>query len=380
MGWSQANSSYKLTLPGDGEYVVRAQMAAFANVTSHVMVGPANQSPRVDLEIVLLSRSQSAQGNMQRRAAGQGMGNRGFQSLSVQGEAGGDQGVNGADSVAPSGMPVPGVPPTIATESVAVSGSNSPSLAGMSGDELRSRYGQDGLPAGVSGAAGGPMGGGFGGPGGRGGGGGGGPVRIGGRGVNINQPHGTVYYSANDAVLNAAPFSLTGQPTTNPAYLQQRFGALIGGPLFIPHIYNGASKTFFFLHYNGTLGDTPYSFFSTVPTLAERSGNFSQTLVNGQPVQIFNPATGLPFANGTIPQNMINSAARGLLPYIPLPNLPGEFQNFRYITAAKNDSNDFNIRVNQGLGGSSVGPGRGRNRGPQNNLNVGFHYHGPTRP
>jgi hypothetical protein len=140
-------------------------------------------------------------------------------------------------------------------------------------------------------------------------------MTVGGRGANINQPHGTVYYSANDAVLNAAPFSLTSQRAINPAYLQQRFGAAIGGPLVIPHIYNGASKTFFFMHYNGTLGDTPYSFFSTVPTLLERSGNFSQTMVNGEPVQIFNPATGLPFANATIPQSMINSASQGEKPH-----------------------------------------------------------------
>ncbi len=373
LGWTQPNGSYKLTLPGDGEYVVRAQMAAFAASVSHVTIGPSNPNPRVDLEIVLLSRSQSPQGNLARRTPGTGMGSRGFQALSVlQGEAGTDQGANGGDSVGLSGMPVPGVPPTIATESVAISGSNAPSLAGMSADELRSRFQQDGQLGGISSAAGGAMGGGFGGPGGRGG---GGPMRIGGRGSNLNQPHGTVYYSANDAALNAAPYSLTGQPTTTPAYLQQRFGAAIGGPLIIPHIYNGASKTFFFLHYNGTLGDTPYSFFSTVPTLLERGGNFSQTLANGQPVQIFNPATGLPFASATIPQSMINSAAEGLLAYIPLPNLPGQFQNFRYVTAAKNDSNDFNIRLNQALGSATAGPGRGRNRGPQNNLNIGFHYH-----
>jgi trimeric autotransporter adhesin len=215
------------------------------------------------------------------------------------------------------------------------------------------------------------MGGGFGGR----GGGGGGPVVLGrNRGFNINQPHGTIYYSANDAALNAAPFSLTGQPSINPAYLQQRFGGAVGGPLIIPHVYHG-TKTFFFLHYNGTLGDTPYSYYSTVPTLLERSGNFSQTLMNGQPVQIFNPATGLPFPNSTIPQSMINSAANGLLNYIPLPNLPGQVQNFRQITAAKNDSNDFNIRLNQALGSASAGGGRGRNRGPQNNLTFGFHYH-----
>ncbi len=375
VSWTQPDGSYKLMLPGDGEYVVRAQMTAFATAESHVIVGPSNQNPRVNLEVVLLSRSESTPGNVQGRTAGRGMGNRGFQALSVlQGEAGGDQGANGSDAVSPAGMPVPGVPPTIATESVAVSGSNTPSFAGMSADELRSRFQQDSQLGGISSAAGGAMGGGFGGPGGRGGGGGGGG-RIGGRGYNINQPHGTIYYSANDAALNAAPFSLTGAPSTNPAYLQQRFGGAIGGPLIIPHIYHGGSRTFFFLHYNGTLGNTPYSYYSTVPTLLERSGNFSQTVVDGKPVEIYDPATGLPFPNATIPQNMVNSASQGLLAYIPLPNLPGQFQNFRLVTAAKSDSNDFNVRLNQALGSASASSGRGRSRGPQNNLNIGFHYH-----
>ena len=94
-----------------------------------------------------------------------------------------------------------------------------------------------------------------------------------------------------------------------------------------------------------------------MPTALERTGNFSQTLVNGQPVQIFNPATGLPFPNATIPQNLINSASLGLLNYIPMPNLPGTTQNFQYITAATNNSTDLNFRLNQALGGSSVRPG-----------------------
>lgn len=371
IGWTRADGSFKLTLPGDGEYAVRAQMAAFATATSRVTVGPSNQNPHLDLEIVLLSRSESTQGNTQGRTGG-GAGNRGFQALSVmQSDAGADQGVNGGESVAPSGMPVPGVPPSVATESIAVSGSNSPSLAGIGSDELRSGF-QNNQMGGIPGTAGGAMGGGGGGFGGRGGGGGGGP-RLGGRGSNNNQMHGTVYYSANDAALNAAPFSLTGAPSPNPGYLQQRFGGNIGGPLIIPHVYNG-SKTFFFLHYNGTLGDTPYSYLSTVPTLAERSGNFSQTTVNGQPVQIYNPATGQSFANDTIPQNMINPAAKGLLGYFPLPNLPGQVQNFQSITAAKSDSNDLNFRLNQALGAASQ-RGPGRFRGPQNNLTIGFHYH-----
>ena len=67
IGWTRADGSFKLTLPGDGEYAVRAQMAAFATATSRVTVGPSNQNPHLDLEIVLLSRSESGPGNTARR-------------------------------------------------------------------------------------------------------------------------------------------------------------------------------------------------------------------------------------------------------------------------------------------------------------------------
>ncbi len=370
VGWTQVDGSYKLSVPGDGEYVVRAQMAAFATASVHITVGPANQSPRADLQILLLSKAQSAGANAQARTAAA---MRGFQALSVmQGEGGANS--SAADQVAPAGMPVPGMPTSLANESVAVSGSQTPSFASMSSDELRSRFQGDRQQGGIQSAAGGGMGGGFGGgP----GGGGGGPMMGIGRGFNFNVPHGTVYYSADTGSFDAAPYALRGVNTPKPSYLQQRFGAAMGGPLIIPHIYNGAGKTFFFVNYNGNLGDQPFTSYSTVPTLLERNGNFSQSLLNGQPVQIFDPTTGLPFANNIIPTNMINSASKGLLNYIPLPNLPGTTQNFRFITAAENNTSSLNFRLNQALGGTSVGPGRGgpgRNRGPQNNLSFGFHY------
>ncbi len=372
VGWTQVDGSYKLTVPGDGEYVVRAQMAAFATASVHVTVGPANHEARADLQIVLLSKARTAGAATQARTAAA---IRGFQALSVmQGEGGGASAI---DQIAPSGMPVPGMPTSLSTESVAVSGSQTPSFANMSSDEMRSRF-RDNQQGAIQSASGGGMGGGFGGPGGGGfGGGGGGPMSIPGRGFNFNVPHGMIYYSADDASLDAAPYALRGASTPKPSYLQQRVGAAMGGPLIIPHVYNGASKTFFFLHYNGTLGNQPFTSYSTVPTLLEREGNFSQSVVDGSPVQIFNPATGLPFAGNIIPNTMINSAAKGLLNYIPMPNLPGSTQNFRYITSAQDNTNSLNFRLNQALGGTSVGPragGRGRTRGPQNNLSFGFHY------
>ncbi len=380
VGWTLPDGSYTLALPTAGEYVVRAQMAGFAVAIQHVDVSAKNPNPHLDLQITLLSRAQSAGAGMYAR--GGGMGNRGFQALSVMAAEAGNTG-NGAgsgDSVAPEGMPVPGIPPSLSNESVAVSGSSSSSgnIFDMSSEEMRARIQEYRSQQGGPGGPGGP-GGGFG-PGGGPGGGGFGPPPGGAMvfrrgGFNFNQPHGMLYYSANTSSLNATPYALTGAPTENPGYLQQRFGAAIGGPLNIPHIYHGGSKTFFFLNYNGSYGDTPYNFLTTVPTALERSGDFSQTLVNGDPVQIFNPATGLPFANATIPQNMINSASKGLLSYIPSPNLPGTTQNFQYITAATNNSTDFNFRLNQALGATPATPGPGRRRGPQNNLNFGFHYH-----
>ena len=92
---------------------------------------------------------------------------------------------------------------------------------------------------------------------------------------DINRPHGSVYYSVADSALDAAPYALTDSPVEKAAYMRQRFGASLGGPLNIPGIYKGGSKTFFFVNYNGSRGDSPYTAFSTVPTLAERSGDFS---------------------------------------------------------------------------------------------------------
>src|SRR5208282_2918466 len=85
--------------------------------------------------------------------------------------------------------------------------------------------------------------------------------------------------------------------------------------------------------------------------------------------------TNTEYTNNTIPQ--INPAALGLLQYIPLPNLPGEYQNFHYVASANSNIDDLNIRLNHTFGAAPV---RGRRSGgrnaPRNNLTFGFHYHG----
>jgi len=393
------NGSYSLQVPTAGKYQVRVEMPAFAPGTKDIVV---ETSPgRADLELTLLSRTQQA-ARTERPSATRA--NRGFQSLAVmQGMAtAASEGTGGADQIVPSGMPVPGVAADSATESVSFSGSNSGiGMFGMSTDELDQRMreqqsGFTGGPGGIGGppnasvpGAGGPggsasrggefgggPGGGGGGFGGFGGGGGRGGAMVLGRGgrFDINRPHGSVYYSVDNAALDAAPYALTNSPVEKAAYMRQRFGVSVGGPLNIPGIYKGGSKTFFFVNYNGSRGDTPFTAFSTVPTPDERSGNFSAL-----GIQLSNPSNRQPIP-GNIFQNAglgINPVAQGLLQFIPLPNVtptPGNPQNFRFVTATLNDSDDLNVRVIQALGATTNARQRGR-RSPRNNLNVGFHYH-----
>jgi trimeric autotransporter adhesin len=383
--WTDVDGSYSATVPSFGSYTVRVEMVAFAHSSSEVTIDATHQDAQVNFEMTLLSRTRE-ENPQPRRQAGQGGAQRGFQMLSaIENMAAQDTGANSMGDVVPAGMPVPGIDPNSATESIAVSGNTSNPFNSMSGEELQQRINDARQEGGGFGRDGG-----FGG---RGGFGGGGPGRamtiVGRRGFDINRPHGSIYYGIGDAALNAAPYELTGEPPTKPAYLQNSFGGSVGGPLNIPKIYHGGTKTFFFANYNGKRGENPFDQFSTVPTLAERQGNFSGVDYTsgpamGQPVQLFNAATNTPFPGNVIPgfasqtcpwSGPANGAAAGLLQYIPCPNLPGDSQNFHFVTSTNSDSDDLNVRVNHTIGAAPAGGRRGGWRGPRNNLTFGFHYH-----
>ena len=91
--------------------------------------------------------------------------------------------------------------------------------------------------------------------------------------------------------------------------------------------------------------------FATVPTLAERSGDFAGATTgpasNPIPVTIFDPQSGgtLPFPNNTIPTNRISPIATGLLPYIPLPNGPGTTNNYQFATAQPSNAQQLTAQL-----------------------------------
>jgi hypothetical protein len=159
------------------------------------------------------------------------------------------------------------------------------------------------------------------------------------------------YERYGNSALDARPYSLTDPNAAKIPTWRERFGANVGGPLRIPHVYDGREKTFFFVNYNLARTRDPVDTFATVPSLDERKGDFS-----ARGVQLFDPCPGVavPCSNITgprpsfrsrIPADRLDRAALGLLEFIPLPNLPGLAQNFHLQTRVPAATDSFNMRV-----------------------------------
>jgi trimeric autotransporter adhesin len=382
-----------------GRYVVKVEFMGFASQTREVVLNPESPAGKVDTELVLASRQQEQEeANRQSAATAQ----RGFQSLSVEGgltNPGENGNGNGAASAGDlSSLPMSGAGADIATESVSVAGQQgrSQDFGGGSDEELqqriqdfRDRAAQNGGnqfgPMGAVGTGGGPGGG----PGGGGGfGGGGGPIAIGrfGRNFNVNQPHGFLYVQDDYAGLDARPYSLNGLQIPQSDYNQLKVGAFIGAPLKIPGLFDFSKSTFITGSWYGIRGSTPFDGISTVPTAAERSGDFAGLTQNGGPVTIYNPLTGMPFPGNVIDPSLISAQAKALLQYFPTPNMPGTLQNFQYVTTDESNTDNISFRLIHNFisgGGLPFGPpggggggrgGGGRRNQPRNNLNIGFNF------
>ena len=120
-----------------------------------------------------------------------------------------------------------------------------------------------------------------------------------------NRLRGSFFENLRDSVLDARQFSFSGLEQTKPSYIQNNFGAFLGGPFSIPRLYNGKDRSSFFVGYTGSRNLSPFDSTVTVPTQAERLGDFSQTVgrvgVITQPVDVYDPTiqTGPPSAESS---------------------------------------------------------------------------------
>ncbi len=148
-----------------------------------------------------------------------------------------------------------------------------------------------------------------------------------------NDFHGEAHLWERNSAFDAPNFFNNRNRTKVPVYQDHRYGASIGGPLWIPKVYKGTNKTFFYYAYEANKWSVPVNFTGTVPTAKQRQGDFSDLLKLGAQYQIYDPATikpasggrfsRAPIAGNIIPANRLNPVALKLINLYPLPNQAG---------------------------------------------------------
>ncbi len=162
---------------------------------------------------------------------------------------------------------------------------------------------------------------------------------------------GSLGINYGNSAFDARPFSLSGHSTPKPFYNRVTGVLAFGGPMRIPHIVQNGP--FLYVGYQWTRDVNDLTQSALVPSLAERTGDFSQALnASGQPIQIFDPATGLPFSGDVIPPGLITPQAQALLNFYPRPNFSGG-SRYNYQTAINGNthSDALQSRFQKSLGG-----------------------------
>jgi hypothetical protein len=140
-----------------------------------------------------------------------------------------------------------------------------------------------------------------------------------------NSPHGTLYENLRNSKLDANLFfnNIAGQKL--PTYQVNMFGVSLGGPVYLPKVYNGKNRTFFFVNYEGLRQNQAQSGRYNVPTAKMRTGDFSEVsaaIYNPYSIRIVNNVpTRDPFPNNVIPASLQDPVGRKLMDYYPKPNL-----------------------------------------------------------
>lgn len=174
-----------------------------------------------------------------------------------------------------------------------------------------------------------------------------------------NSLHGSVFEYLQNRALDAVPY---GTDSANkPQKVANDFGGSIGGPVIIPHFYDGHDRTFFFGTYEGLRFPESTVVQYLVPTVAMKQGNFSQ-----ETATLRNPLMGGTYPNATLPA--INASALPFLSLFPNPNvgntqsvaaaLSGLGYNYRALKDNSIQSNQFDARVDQAFGPKAFVYGR----------------------
>ncbi len=133
-----------------------------------------------------------------------------------------------------------------------------------------------------------------------------------------NTYHGAVYEYFRNEDLNANNFFNNLRGTPRPPNRQNQIGGSFSGPVWLPKVYRGKDRTFFFANYETTRQTVPGAPISTIPGLAFRSGDFSSSSV-----VVADPSTHVPLPGNRIPVSRLDPAAVKIMNLLPAPDSPG---------------------------------------------------------
>jgi Carboxypeptidase regulatory-like domain len=178
--------------------------------------------------------------------------------------------------------------------------------------------------------------------------------------AGTNTIHGSAFWYYQTAGFDAIPYTYP-ITTSKPKLVANTFGGSFGGPVVIPHLYNGHNKTFIFGAYEGWRHPASSTYQYIVPSTLMKQGNFSKYNVLNPVSGQYGPISGLtdPFTGGSYGTQLpaINSAAQKLLSFYPDPNIgdPTTYTdngvaNYQVNKDSSGTSNQFDIRGDQYFG------------------------------
>jgi hypothetical protein len=169
-----------------------------------------------------------------------------------------------------------------------------------------------------------------------------------------NRIHGDAYEFLRNSFFDANDWFNKRAGNPRAPFRMNQFGGTFGGPMTIPHVYNGKDRTFFFFSYQGTRRTKGATFIGTVPTAAQRTGDFS-----GIAAAIYNPYTTNPttkartaFPGKIIPASLLDPVAVKMAAYYPLPNTGpagATTNNFLSNEPVKLSQDVYSLRIDQNV-------------------------------
>ncbi|HKT12559.1 MAG TPA: TonB-dependent receptor [Terriglobia bacterium] len=216
-----------------------------------------------------------------------------------------------------------------------------------------------------------------------------------------NQLHGSLYEFLRNQVLDANNWFNNQAGVDLPARRYNQFGGTVGGPIIIPHLYNGKDKTFFFFDYQATRDHSASSFNGGVPSALERQGNFGELctagwdpngMCNDSSQQLWDPYSGFndpsngwtnqaiipynnmatyqspgsptlagtPYQVPTGPGNLIDPVSMKMMSFFPLPNVGvgtgsyDPYNNWHGAGVNINNGDQMDIKIDHRFGASNL--------------------------